>query len=246
MASYTIRQGFTITQGAITFVGGESVELDENEFNLHRHKLEGDYVTVEPIFLVGNIDRINNAIADLIDSAPETLDTLKEAADAIDESVTRIEILETTLSIETYGEEAIYDPTLNMNLSRQLRTIVSGSFSLGNIGYIRGAGNYVLDNTKGMATNKGIVIISGKVGSTNTDSGKNMEIRHSPPNGSTSDIQIVFSLPIDLENNLMGFFSNQKIFIPGKRRWATFFSGTGTDNPYVEIVYREVLENLNV
>lgn len=49
MAEYTIRQGFTIQQGSLIYSGGDTVELSEFEFVLHKHKLEGIESTVATI-----------------------------------------------------------------------------------------------------------------------------------------------------------------------------------------------------
>ena len=38
---YIIRDGFTITKGNIVYLGGEEIELEEKERDLHRHRLEG-------------------------------------------------------------------------------------------------------------------------------------------------------------------------------------------------------------
>lgn len=49
MASYTLRQGFTILRGTDIFSGGDTVELSEFEFALHKHKLEGIGSTIKEI-----------------------------------------------------------------------------------------------------------------------------------------------------------------------------------------------------
>ena len=49
MTIHTIRPGFTITLGNITYVGGEEVDLTDEEFELNKHKLEGVESTVIPI-----------------------------------------------------------------------------------------------------------------------------------------------------------------------------------------------------
>lgn len=41
MAVYTIRSGFTINLNGSIYQGGEEVELTDNQFKLHKHKLEG-------------------------------------------------------------------------------------------------------------------------------------------------------------------------------------------------------------
>lgn len=51
---HTIRPGFTITQGLVTYVGGEEVDLTAAEFELHKHKLEGVESSVIPIDTDGN------------------------------------------------------------------------------------------------------------------------------------------------------------------------------------------------
>ena len=41
MTIYSIRIGFTITIGDIIYMGGETVDLTDEQFELHKHKLEG-------------------------------------------------------------------------------------------------------------------------------------------------------------------------------------------------------------
>ena len=57
MPEYTIRQGFTLIQGTNIFSGGDTVELSELEFTLHKHKLEGVNTTVVPIETKSNSDQ---------------------------------------------------------------------------------------------------------------------------------------------------------------------------------------------
>lgn len=59
MASYTIRQGFTIILDGIIYAGGDTVELSQSVFEQHRHKLEGTISSVKPIIFDGETASIS-------------------------------------------------------------------------------------------------------------------------------------------------------------------------------------------
>ncbi|MEL6493560.1 MAG: IPT/TIG domain-containing protein [Cyanobacteria bacterium J06623_7] len=54
MTIYIIRPGFTINLFGTIYQGGQSVDLNELQFQVHKHKLEGVESTVEPINPGGN------------------------------------------------------------------------------------------------------------------------------------------------------------------------------------------------
>lgn len=54
MSSYIVRPKFTIVKNDVIYTGGDSVELNDEEFEWHKHKLEGIESDVKPVVDKGN------------------------------------------------------------------------------------------------------------------------------------------------------------------------------------------------
>ena len=156
--------------------------------------------------------------------------------------LSRIENVESALAIATYGEEAIFDNELGLVLARQLRFEGAGVNSSSTNGNPkRFNGGQMLFN-RGLFSRLGMVIVEGNCTTSNTEAGRTIELVHSNANGENR--QQVFSFPLDLIRNRFGYFENQRIFIPGERRFTYWMEGESFAYPQLRIAYRKVLEIL--
>ncbi len=97
MTIYTIRAGFTITLGSTVYQGGTQIDLAPEQFELHKHKLQGVDSTVLPIIFpprssTSSQITYNDTAANIVDGT--TAASLQSAIVSID---SRIDAIETSI-----------------------------------------------------------------------------------------------------------------------------------------------------
>ncbi len=114
MTIYTIRAGFTITLGSTVYQGGNQIDLTPEQFELHKHKLEGAEATVLPIVLAPRSissnpitfdDRSSNIV-----NGNQNAD-LQSGITAIDQRLDALQMREFTLSS---GNRVVTGPAFNL------------------------------------------------------------------------------------------------------------------------------------
>ena len=155
----------------------------------------------------------------------------------------RIQVLESSVAMATYGEEAIVDNDLGLILARQLRFEGSGVNATSVNGFLRRFNGMLLTNDTGMFFDRGAVIVSAEFTCENNLAGRTIEFRHYDRNGNNQ--RTAGQIAVNLEKNQFGFVENTKIIIPARRRFAPWMNGSEFRYPQLRIAYRKVLEVIN-